>query len=162
MSGRRSALSGLLTLAVMALAGCDTDADSSSGADSEEAKDGDLAVAADQSTCRDEATELPEPYSSDFPSAWLFPPETTVFDVEERPSAGTIVTAVSTLPFQDVLTFLNEDEVDAGFAITDGETEEDDAEANWTSEDHRGRWTIRKSAECPGETVVQVLAAPAS
>ena len=57
--------------------------------------------------------------------------------------------------------YLNEDAVAAGFEITDGETEEHDAEANWTAGEHDGRWAIRESGTCPGETVIQVLAYPA-
>jgi len=52
--------------------------------------------------------------------------------------------------------------VDAGFRVTNGETEEHDAEANWTSGDQEGRWAIRESADCPGETVIQVFAAASS
>ena len=90
-----------------------------------------------------------------FPTSWVFPPDTTAFNVEEQGSTGTIVTAVSETPSRRSSSFLNNEEVDAGFEITEGETEEDDAEANWTTEDYRGRWTIRESAGCPGETVVQ-------
>jgi hypothetical protein len=39
--------------------------------------------------------------------------------------------------------------------------EEHDAEANWKSGEQTGRWVIRESAQCPGETVIQVLAGPA-
>jgi hypothetical protein len=41
--------------------------------------------------------------------------------------------------------------------VTSGETEEDDAEANWAGNGYVGRWAIKKSATCPGETVVQLL-----
>jgi hypothetical protein len=121
-----------------------------------------MSGSADESICRADASAINEPYSDSFPTSWAFPPDTTAYHVEEQGSTGTIVTAVSEAPFDDVLTFLNNDEVEAGFEISDGETEEDDAEANWTSEDFRGRWTIRKSADCPGETVIQVLAVPLS
>ncbi|GAB7003061.1 hypothetical protein JCM18899A_05320 [Nocardioides sp. AN3] len=45
----------------------------------------------------------------------------------------------------------------AGFAITGGETEESDAEANWTGNGFTGRWATKRSATCPGETVLQLL-----
>ncbi len=118
--------------------------------------------AADQTLCRAEVDELSAPYDAPFPPDWAFPPETTAYDVEEVAEVGTIVTAVSEAPFDDVLDFLNRDAVDAGFEITEGETEEDDAEANWTSADWSGRWTMRRSTDCPGEIVLQVLAAPRS
>jgi len=128
------------------------------GGDHEAAeKDGDKA--ADVSTCSAEAKAVAAPYGGQFPEGWPFPPGTTVYDVEDRGDQGTILTAISTAPFQSILDFLNHDVVDAGFTITSGESEEHDAEAEWTGHEHRGRWAIRKSAHCPGETVVQVLAA---
>ena len=65
-------------------------------------------------------------------------------------------------PFKDILDYLNHDAVDAGFAVTEGETEEHDAEANWKSDQQVGRWAIRESGDCPGEAVIQVFAAPPS
>lgn len=116
--------------------------------------------AVDQSVCRADATAASDATAAGFPAEWAFPPATTVYDRENREGVGVILTAVSETPFQDILDFLNRDEVRAGFKITSGETEEDDAEANWTSADYTGRWTIRKSDACPGETVLQVFAAP--
>ena len=81
-----------------------------------------------------------------------------VYDVEDGGDAGVVLTAVTSAPFDDVLAHLNGPVQDAGFAVTEGETEEDDAEANWAGEGYRGRWTIRRSATCSGETVIQVLA----
>ena len=46
---------------------------------------------------------------------------------------------------------------DAGFKITSGETEEHDAEANWSGNGYRGRWAIKESAQCDGDVVIQVL-----
>ena len=155
---RLAVAAALLTVGA-ALVSCGDDP----GEDEPTAGEGaEMSGAADETTCRADARAVDEPYAGSFPAAWVFPPDTTVYHVEEQGSTGTIVTAVSEAPFDDILDFLNQEEVDAGFTITDGETEEDDAEANWTSEDHRGRWTIRKSADCPGETVIQVLAVPAS
>jgi hypothetical protein len=66
---------------------------------------------------------------------------------------------VTTTPFDRVLDHLNHAE--PGVRITGGETEEDDAEASWTAPGRTGRWAIRTSATCPGETVIQVLSTPA-
>jgi hypothetical protein len=160
----RLLLAAALLVLGSGLVGCDDDAgDADSGKDrAEAAEDHEMEGAADESTCRADAEEIDPPYGDSFPAAWTFPPDTTAYHVEELGSTGTVVTAVSEAPFDDVLDFLNQDAVDAGFEITEGETEEDDAEANWTSEEFRGRWTIRRSADCPGETVIQVLAAPVS
>ncbi|HET7385812.1 MAG TPA: hypothetical protein VFJ19_04020 [Nocardioidaceae bacterium] len=114
---------------------------------------------ADQSTCRADAKPAPTPYGADFPDSWPFPAKTTVFHAEDRSGTGTIVTAVSDTRFKQILGFLNREVQGAGFKVTSGETEEHDAEANWTGNGFTGRWAIRESANCPGETVIQVLAA---
>ena len=92
-------------------------------------------------------------------SDWPFPPQTVVFNAEDRGADGTIVTAVSPRRSRTSCDFMNHDVVDAGFKIEKGETEEHDAEAEWEGNGFRGRWAIRESAKCPGETVIQVLSA---
>ena len=116
-------------------------------------------AAADRSTCLADAealAKLPADYPADFP----LPPQTVAYDADDRGEEGVVVTGVTDLPFADVLDALNGPAQDAGFAVTEGETEEHDAEANWTGNGFRGRWAIRESSSCPGETVVQVLALP--
>lgn len=147
-------------LLVTALTGCGGSAGEASAEHDTDATSGSAAIeAVDQTVCRADATAAPDATGDGFPSRWAWPPETTVFHREDRPGAGVILTAVTETPFEDVLHFLNSDEVARGFTITDGETEEDDAEANWTSTGYAGRWSIRKSGTCPGETVLQVFAA---
>ena len=160
MTAGRSARALIASAALLAAAGCG--GGDGGEKDSDKQAEGALASsAADLSTCKADATALSPPYAEDFPEAWTFPPDTAVYHVEHRGTTGTIVTGVSSAPFGTILDFLNKDAVAAGFTVTEGETEEDDAEANWTSEGFTGRWTIRKSADCPGETVIQVLATPA-
>lgn len=153
MSTRRraAALAGAAAVVVAALTGC--------GSEPDEKADHDLEQAADQTTCRADATSAATPYGEGFPESWPFPPQTTVFDTEDRGDDGTIVTAVSSAPFADVLAYLNGPVEDAGFRVEGGETEEHDAEAEWAGNGYRGRWAIRESAQCPGETVIQVLSA---
>jgi hypothetical protein len=158
----RAALAAALLLGLPLLAGCggDSEAEESTSEQArEQAAEQELDTAADRSTCRAEAEAVDTPYADGFPQAWVFPPATTVYDVEDREGTGVIVTGISSAPFADILDFLNHDAVDAGFAVTEGETEEHDAEANWKSGDQVGRWAIRESADCPGETVIQVFAA---
>ena len=151
MTARGAAVARLGAIALLlTLSGC---------GDDQRAKEPELDKAADRSTCSADATAVAMPYGGQFPDGWPFPPRTTVYDVEDRGDQGTIVTAVSTAPFETILHFLNHDVVSAGFAIESGETEEHDAEAEWEGNGHRGRWAIRESAQCPGETVIQVLAA---
>jgi hypothetical protein len=160
----RRGVAGLLATLLLApaLVACGGNADGESGSSEEKAGEHELESAADRSVCRADADPVDKPYAEGFPSSWVFPPDTTVYDVEDRDGTGVIVTAVSSTPFGDILDFLNHDAVDAGFRVTNGETEEHDAEANWTSGDQEGRWAIRESADCPGETVIQVFAAAGS
>lgn len=150
-----------LTMSV-SLTGCGGGSSSGSGK-SEERDHGKGRVkigssaAADVSTCTDEATAAATPYGRAFPQAWPFPPKTVVFDSEDRGRFGTIVTGVSASSVKDVLAFMNKDVVGAGFETEDGETEERDAEAEWKGNGFRGRWAIRASGTCSGETVIQVL-----
>ncbi len=157
----RSSLLAAACAAVLlggALTSCGSDEKKESASEREAEQE--LGKAADQSTCLADATAVDEPYADGFPDAFVFPPQTTVYNVEDRGEVGVIVTAVSATPFKDILDFLNHDEVDAGFKITSGETEEHDAEANWRTDGQTGRWGIRESASCEGETVIQVLASP--
>jgi hypothetical protein len=143
------------------LAGCGGSSDASGDHHQSEDHDSDVGgnAAADVSTCHDQATAAPTPYGRDFPATFPFPPGTTVFHVEHRGKYGTIATGISTTGLKGVLGFMNGQVVGAGFKTTEGETEEHDAEANWQGNGYRGRWAIRDSANCPGETVIQVLAA---
>ena len=149
----------VIALATVGLAGCGSD-EKKQDADKDAGHE--FSAAADRNICKADAKPLGSPYGDGFPQEFPFPPQTTVYDYEDRGDTGAIVTGITSAPFKDVLDHLNHAAVDAGFAITEGETEEHDAEANWTSQEYRGRWAIRESATCPGETVVQVLAAPAS
>jgi hypothetical protein len=124
-----------------------------------QAEDG-LEKVADAETCAEDAEPVDPPYGDGFPTDWPFPPGTVVYDVEDRGDAGTVVSAISTEAFSGVLDFMNTDVVHAGFRIESGETEEHDAEAEWRGGDFHGRWAIRASATCPGESTIQVLAAP--
>lgn len=154
-----------LTLASAGLSACgagDTSTAASGGTSSEGSpeSDGDHEMAPDQNTCVADAQALDAPYADGFPDAFVFPPHTVVYDVENRDGTGVIVTAVTSTPFAEVLQFMNGTEVAAGFKILTGETEDHDAEANWKSRDQTGRWAIRESGSCAGETVIQVLAGP--
>ncbi|HET8559258.1 MAG TPA: hypothetical protein VFL69_01945 [Marmoricola sp.] len=114
--------------------------------------------AADTSTCAEDAQAVSS-YPPGFPAHFPFPPRTVVYHAEDRGQDGVVVTGVSTLPFKEVLASFNGPAQRAGYKVTDGETEEHDAEADWAGNGYRGRWAIRESADCAGQTVVQVLSA---
>lgn len=146
----------LVTVALMttSLAACGGESE----AEKKKEKNG-AGAAADLSTCQDDAEAAATPYGDAFPADWAFPPDTVVYDTEDRGADGTIVSGVSSSSFQQILDFLNHDVVGAGFTIEKGETEEHDAEAEWKGNGFHGRWAIRESAKCSGETVIQVLSA---
>jgi hypothetical protein len=126
--------------------------DSESGGDPDAGR---FSAAADTDTCVKDASQVtypPDGYPTDFP----LPSGTVVFRVEDRGEDGVIATGVTATPFDHVLAAMNAAK-QAGFRVTSGETEEDDAEANWTGNGFTGRWAIKKSAACPGETVIQLL-----
>ncbi|NYD40047.1 hypothetical protein [Nocardioides panaciterrulae] len=172
MGLRAAALAVALLLGLPTLAGCGGDADGepasgrgtepTQGHETDQEAGNELEGAADRTICQADATAVATPYAEGFPDAWRFPPRTTVYDVEDRGSTGVIVTGISSTPFKQILDFLNHDAVDAGFEVTGGETEEHDAEANWSTGRQDGRWAIRESPQCPGETVIQVYAEPTS
>ena len=114
-----------------------------------------FSAAADVDTCLRDATAVtstPDGYPASFP----LPTGTVVFNIEDRHAEGVIATGVTATPFEDVLKDMNAAKR-AGFTVTSGETEDDDAEANWTGHGFVGRWAIKKSATCPGETILQLL-----
>jgi hypothetical protein len=84
-----------------------------------------------------------------------------VHGAEDRGESGTVVTGVVDADFEAVLDFMNGEVAAAGFEVDSGETEEDDAEAEWSGNGYRGRWAIRASPTCDGETVIQVLSSAA-
>jgi hypothetical protein len=156
-STRAAAALATAALIVTSLAGCGQDSKGSAEPSGQSEKG--FSAAADLSTCQADATEAAKPYPDGFPTDWPFPPQTVVFNAEDRGDAGIIVTGVSAAPFSTVLAFMNKNVVAKGFRIESGETEERDAEAEWKGNGFHGRWAIRKSAKCPGETVIQVLSA---
>jgi len=149
----RAVVVGATVLAAVSLCGCESAA--------QRAADHALQQVADTSVCRSATTPVDVP--AGFPAGFPFPPRTTVYHVEDRGSEGTIVTAISSTPFRRILAFMNHQVVSAGFRHVSGETEEHDAEANWVgagaAHGFRGRWAIRESGSCAGQTVIQVLSA---
>ncbi|GCD90837.1 hypothetical protein [Nocardioides sp. LS1] len=154
MRGGSRLLATLATAALLAgTAGCGSDSSNESDKDPGEQ----FSSVADQSTCLADATAAATPWPDGFPGDWPFPAKSTAYNVEDRGTDGIIVTAVTGSAFKDVLEFMNKDVADAGYEVESGETEAHDAEAEWTGNGYRGRWAIRESAQCPGETVIQVL-----
>lgn len=114
--------------------------------------------AADQTTCVADAKAV-DKLPSGFPAEFPFPQGAVVYHAEDRDKVGVIVSAITSSSLKDVLAALNGPAQQAGLKVTNGETEDHDAEANWTGNGFRGRWAIKDSATCKGEVSIQVLAA---
>jgi hypothetical protein len=117
---------------------------------------GGFAAAADTTTSVNDATAVTTT-ADGYPAGFPLPAGTVVFNIEDRGPDGVIATGVTATPFDDALDAMNAAKKD-GFEVTGGETEADDAEANWTGNGFIGRWAIKKSATCPGQTIIQLLA----
>ncbi len=150
----------VLSLGPLLLAGCGS---GSGGADSGAAKAKEamekagLEKAADTSTCIADAKPFSGTLPANFPRAFPLPDGTVLYNVEDRGTDGVIGTGVVKAGLKDVLGMLNGKAQDDGFAVSNGETEDHDAEANWAGNGFRGRWAIRDSATCNGEVVIQLL-----
>lgn len=106
--------------------------------------------------CLAALSPAPTPYPAAFPADWPWPSHTVVSAVEKSPGGGVVLTAHVGSDFEEVLAFMQQDLEDAGFHATQGEAEEDDAEATWTGGGFSGTWAIRSSDDCKGTTLVQV------
>lgn len=143
---RRVAGAAVVTLSLTLVSAC-------SGAGDDEK------AAAATPSCMASLTPTSVPKDGSFPADWPFPPGTVVTGTEQVPGGGLAVTAQIASEFEEVLPFMQHDLEDAGFVATQGEAEEDDAEATWTGGGFAGSWAIRSSDTCEGTTVLQVAAA---
>ena len=96
--------------------------------------------------CPADATAVDLP--ADFPAP--LPEGAVVVAVDERDDGRTVVTAVVPAAEPDVLADLQAAYADAGLTLTEGETEERDAESNFTGDGVTGRWGIRELSDCSG------------
>lgn len=153
------ALGTRAALALVAVGLTFTSACGDNGGDKGVAKD---EPSADVSTpsCLATLTPVEIPSDGSFPADWAFPPGTIVTATEPVPGGnGLAVTAQVAQDFEEVLPFMQHDLEDAGFVATNGEAEEDDAEATWSGKGFSGTWAIRASDSCEGTTLLQVAAA---
>jgi hypothetical protein len=146
----------LLLLSIAPLAGCgadradgattassaDAEGDSGDG-DTDEEKGAEHAGTPQTVDCPDQATavDLPADFSAPLPAGAV------VVAVDERDDGRTVVTAVVPAAEPDVLADLQAAYPAAGLTLTEGETEERDAESNFTG-DVTGRWGIRELPDC--------------
>lgn len=140
---------GLVATLLLLTAGC------GNGGSSDPDAQG-FSAAADTSTCVADAHQVND-FPDGYPTSFPLPDGTVLYNVEDRGEEGVVATGVTKTTFKDVLHALNGASQKAGFKVTEGETEEHDAEANWSGNGYTGRWAIRESSSCAGETVIQLL-----
>ena len=160
----RRPLLALLLLAGL-LAGCgDTGAEaaspsSSSSSSSHEEDQGEEAGAERSGTpetvdCPADATPVDVPGDLAAP----LPQGTIVVAVDQRDDGRTVLTGVVPAAEPDVLADLQQAYPAAGITLTEGETEERDAESNFTGSGLTGRWGIRALEDCrPAATRIDLV-----
>jgi hypothetical protein len=103
------------------------------------------------------ATDLPADVTAPLPDG------TIVVDVRHGSENRTVVTGVVPAAQKDVLAALQAAYPAAGLTLTEGETEEHDAESNFAGGGTKGRWAIRELTDCsPTATRIDLVVAPSS
>jgi hypothetical protein len=93
-------------------------------------------------------TDASLPLPKDFPANLPVPDGAVVTSVQHRTGNRLVVTTVVRGRFAAALAFLQKKLPKAGYALKEGEVEEDDAESNFSSATVEGRWTLRKMPDC--------------
>ena len=101
------------------------------------------------------AVDLPADVTAPLPQG------TVVVDVRHGTGNRTVVTGVVPAAEKDVLAGLQQAYPAAGLTLTEGETEERDAESNFRGDELTGRWGIRELPDCsPVATRIDMVVAP--
>ncbi|NYJ03811.1 hypothetical protein [Petropleomorpha daqingensis] len=157
----RRPLLALLLLAGL-LAGCGdqgAEAASSSSSTKHEEDEGEEVGAERSGTpatvdCPADATPVDVPGDLSAP----LPQGTVVVAVDQRDDGRTVLTGVVPAAEPDVLADLQQAYAAAGITLTEGETEERDAESNFTGNGLTGRWGIRALEDCtPAATRIDLV-----
>lgn len=94
-----------------------------------------------------------------FPAAFPLPPGTVIVSQETRSGERLIInTVVPGLDTKGVAEFFERELPKAGFTVTSGESEPDEAEANYSGNGIQGRWKVNNITGCAGAVTLQVLA----
>ena len=157
---RRPLLALLLLAGLLAGCGDDGAAASSSPTSASHEKDGGEEAGAERSgtpatvDCPADATPVDVPGDLAAP----LPRGTIVVAVDQRDDGRTVLTGVVPAAEPDVLADLQQAYPAAGITLTEGETEERDAESNFTGSGLTGRWGIRALEDCtPAATRIDLV-----
>ena len=166
MSRARLALpSAALVLGLALLAGCgDHSAPAAAGKSSAAEDSGAAAGAGAERSGTPQTVDCPAAATAvtlpaDFPAP--LPKGTVVVAVQKRSGNLTVVTGVVPSGQKNVLKELQAAYPKAGLTLTEGETEEHDAESNFTGARVTGRWGIRELTACsPVATRIDLVVQP--
>ncbi|MEU6657087.1 hypothetical protein ABZ904_49380 [Streptomyces sp. NPDC046900] len=102
------------------------------------------------------------PFPTDFPATLPVPDDAVVTSVQHRTGNRLVVATVVRGGFDSALAFLHKQLPKAGYALKEGEVEEDDAESNFSSATVNGRWTLQKMPACEGGVYLTYLTSAVS
>ena len=159
--GRRRALVAAVPVVALLLTACAGAADRGAAAQASPAAEQETDAAPSTGIGTVQSVDCPgSARAVDLPPGFPAPlPEgTVVVDVRGPENGRTVVTGVVPHAEQDVLADLQRAYPAAGMTLTEGETEERDAESNFTGAGVTGRWGIRELSDCaPAATRVDVV-----
>ena len=156
----RRPLVALLLLAGL-LAGCGEDGAAASSSPSTASHEEDQGEGGAERSGTPETVDCPADATAvDVPSGFSapLPQGTVVVAVDRRDDGRTVLTGVVAAAEPDVLADLQKAYPAAGITLTEGETEERDAESNFTGSGLTGRWGIRALENCtPAATRIDLV-----
>jgi hypothetical protein len=96
---------------------------------------------------------LPQDFPDELPI-----PAGTAFTVSEPLDSGTIrVGGVVPQPFSEVVAFFQKELPASGFALGEGDAEQDEAEAAFSGHGYEGKWKINGILNCPNAVTLALV-----
>ena len=95
-----------------------------------------------------------------FPDDLPLPSSFVATGSDERSEGRLVLDGVTTEDLRTTLHFLQQELPKAGYRLTEGEVEEDDAESNFSGHGMKGRWAIRVADGCTDRTTLSVVVQP--
>ena len=107
-------------------------------------------------TAKAPGVDRPDSFPDDLP----LPTSFVATGADERSEGRVVLDGVTTDDFTTTLHFLQQELPKAGYRLTEGEVEEDDAESNFSGHGMKGRWAIRVADGCGDRTTLSVVVQP--
>ncbi|MFL5348369.1 MAG: hypothetical protein ACJ8AT_26535 [Hyalangium sp.] len=105
--------------------------------------------------CAGASTRIERP--ADFPARFPLPPGAVIASEERRSGGRIILHTFVPSGIRDVAVFFDKALPEAGYRQSGGESESDEAEANFEDSSLKGRWRARSIDQCPGAVSLDVL-----